>query len=94
MLLKIAADEDAELSEAAKSALAALPGDKVNAELARSVPDAKGKALVVLIELIGKRRINAVAELTKVLHGSDEATRNVALVALGRHGGSRRIYRC
>ncbi len=83
MLLKIATDEDAALSEAAKSALAALPGDAVNVELAHSLTEAKGKSLEVLVELIGKRRINAVAELTKVLHGPDEAARNVALVALG-----------
>jgi hypothetical protein len=49
--------------------------------------EAKGKTLDVLIELVGKRRINAVAELIKVFHSSDDATRNAALVALGATAG-------
>jgi HEAT repeat protein len=82
-LLAIATDSDAELSQAAKAALAGLPGEKVNAELARRLPEAKGKSLAVLIELVGQRRINAVPELVKALSHGDEATRNAALTALG-----------
>ena len=46
-LLEIAADSDAELSQAAKTALAELPGEKVNAEIARSPATAKGKSLPI-----------------------------------------------
>jgi HEAT repeat protein len=86
-LLEIAASEDGELSAAAKAALATLPGDKVNRELARRLPDASGKTLAVLIELVGQRRINAVAELAKALRSSDESTRSAALAALGAAAG-------
>jgi HEAT repeat protein len=88
-LLAIAAGDDAELSEAAKTALVALPGKDVNAELARRLPDAKGKTLDTLIGLIGQRRIDAVAELVKVLHSSNAATRSTALLALGATAGSK-----
>jgi HEAT repeat protein len=86
-LIDIATGDDADLSAAAKEALATVPGERVNKELASRLPEAKGKTLDVLIELVGKRRINAVAELIKVFHSSDDATRNAALVALGATAG-------
>ncbi len=88
ILIGIATGEDADLAAVAKDALATLPGEQVNHELANRLPEAKGKTLDVLIELVGKRRINAVAELIKVFHGSDDATRDSALVALGATAGS------
>ncbi len=88
VLIGIATGDDAELATVAKDALATLPGEQVNHELANRLPEAKGKTLDLLIELAGKRRINAVAELIKVFHSSDEATRNAALVALGATAGS------
>ncbi|HEX3601864.1 MAG TPA: HEAT repeat domain-containing protein, partial [Lacipirellulaceae bacterium] len=88
-LLAIAAGDDGELAEAAKAALVALPGKDVNAELARRLPDAKGKTLNTLIALVGQRRIDAVAELIKVFHSSNDATRSAALLALGATAGSK-----
>ncbi len=82
-LLKIAVDDDAELSQAAKDALASLPGKDVNATLAARLSEAKGKELAALIELVGQRRIEAVTELEKALNHADGATRDAALVALG-----------
>ena len=90
-LLEIAAADDAELSQAAMEALGRLRGENVNAELTRRLADADGKSLAVLIELVGQRRIGAVAELVKALHHSDEATRNAALVALGAAAGAERF---
>jgi HEAT repeat protein len=87
VLIDLAVGDDADLSLAAKEALATVPGDQVNKELAGRLPEAKGKTLDVLIELVGKRRINAVAELIKMFHSSDDATRNAALVALGATAG-------
>ena len=52
-LLEIAANSDGELSQAAMTALAQLPGENVNDELARRLPAAEGKSLVVLIETVG-----------------------------------------
>ncbi|MFO0788594.1 MAG: HEAT repeat domain-containing protein [Pirellulales bacterium] len=86
-LLEIAASDEAELSQAAKAALVRLAGQKVNAELAQRLHDAKGKPQLVLIELVGQRRIDAVADLVAALRSSDEATRNAALVALGATAG-------
>jgi HEAT repeat protein len=82
-LIEIATGDEADLSTAAKESLATLPGAQVDKELASRLTEARGKALDVLIELAGKRRINAVAELLKVFHSSDDATRNAALIALG-----------
>ncbi len=86
-LLEIAADADTELSQAAKAALAGLPGEKVNAELARRLPAAKGKSMVVLIELVGQRRMDAVSELVQALDQPDKEIRTAALIALGATAG-------
>lgn len=86
-LLEIATHADAELSQAATAALAGLPGEKVNAELADRLPAAKGKSQVVLIELVGQRRMDAIPELVKALAQSDKEVRTAALVALGATAG-------
>jgi HEAT repeat protein len=82
-LLEIAADPNAELSAAAKTALTGLPGQKVDAELAARLPAAKGKSLAILINLVGERQIEATPELVKALDHSDESIRSTALSALG-----------
>ena len=80
-LLEIAADSNAQLSQAAKLALANLPGEQVDADLANRLPAANGKSKAVLIELIGVRRIDATADLVKALDDPDEAIRSTALTA-------------
>ena len=60
-LLEIAADADADVAQAARSALAGLPGEKVNAEIVARLPKAQGQTFAVLIELVGQRRIDADA---------------------------------
>ena len=82
-LLEIAGESDAELSQAAKTALTGLPGKKVDAEIAARLPAAKGRSQAILIELVGERRIDATSELVKALKQSDESIRNAALIALG-----------
>ncbi len=86
-LLEAATDSRAELSQAAKTALAELPGSKVNAELTRRLASAKGKSLKVLIELVGQRRMNAVPELVTAMDDSDPQIRSAALTALGETVG-------
>ena len=82
-LLEVAIDPDAELSQTAKSALAVLPGETVDKEIVARLAQAEGKAYPVLIELVGRRRIEAVALLTKGLAHSDKAVRGAALTSLG-----------
>ncbi|HEY2841283.1 MAG TPA: HEAT repeat domain-containing protein [Pirellulales bacterium] len=82
-LLEIGAAEDAELAQAAKGALASLPGDKINAAIAARLSDADGKTLPVLIEIVGQRRIDATPALVKSLDHADAKIRLAALVALG-----------
>ena len=82
-LLKIAVDKDAELSVAAKDTLAEIPGDNVNAQIVALLPKAEGAMYPLLIELVGKRRIEAVPQLLKALDNNSGVVRTAALVALG-----------
>jgi HEAT repeat protein len=82
-LLEIASGSDTELSQAAKDALAQLPGDSVNAEFVRRVPEAKGKSLAILFDTIGQRRIDANVHLVKAVDHADTEVRRAALTALG-----------
>ena len=82
-LLKIAVDKDAELSVAAKDTLAEIPGDNVNAQIVALLPKAEGATYPLLIELVGKRRIEAVPQLLKALDNNSDVVRTAALVALG-----------
>ncbi|HXT59290.1 MAG TPA: HEAT repeat domain-containing protein [Pirellulales bacterium] len=91
VLLEIAIDKDGDLSQTAKTALAGLPGAKVNAEVAARLPKAEGKTLAVLIDLVGQRRIDATAPLIKAVDHSDEAIRAAALTALGETVGPKQL---
>jgi HEAT repeat protein len=82
-LLEIAGRSDADLSQAAKNALATLPGKNVDKEIASRLRAANGKSLATLIELVGERRIEATSELVQALKQSDESIRSGALFALG-----------
>src|SRR4029079_787459 len=82
-LLDIAVESDPEISKTAKEALADLPGDGINKGIVARLAKAKAKTYPVLIELVGQRRIEAVAELQKALNSSDRAVRIAALTALG-----------
>jgi len=82
-LLESAAGDDAEIAAAAKSALAALPGQAVDREIASRLARAEGKTHPVLIELVGQRRIEATEALLSALKHSDKAVRTSALTALG-----------
>ena len=82
-LLETAVDADEDLALAAKGTLADLPGDKVNAQIAAMLPNAKGKSYTLLIELIGQRRIEATPALLKAIDSSDKNVRSAALIALG-----------
>jgi HEAT repeat protein len=82
-LLQIAIESDADLSRAAKEALMDLPGDSVNKDIAARLATADGKVYPVLVELVGRRRIEATEALLKALKSADRGVRNAALAALG-----------
>ena len=82
-LLKIATETDQQLAQQAQSTLAVLPGENVDTQIVQLVESAKGKTYPLLLELIGRRRIEAVPTLLKALKSSDSAVRQAALNALG-----------
>ncbi len=82
-LIAIGLEEDAELSQAARDALGVLPGKETDAKIAAMLPDAEGRAYPLLIDVVGKRRIDAGPQLLDALKHSDPAVRAAALGALG-----------
>ena len=82
-LLEIAQQSNAELVQAAKAALAEIPGENVDREIVARLSSAQGKIYPLLIEVVGERRIDAVAALVKALDQSDPAVRGAALRSLG-----------
>ncbi|HEV3006972.1 MAG TPA: HEAT repeat domain-containing protein [Pirellulales bacterium] len=83
-LLEIGLEADEELAPTAKAALASLPGEGVDAEIASLLESAKGKVYPLLIEVVGERRIDATAALFKALEQPDAGVRAAALTALGK----------
>jgi HEAT repeat protein len=82
-LLQTAADENADVALTAATALADMKGERINAHIVELLPTAKGKQLAVLLNLVGKRRIDAIDALTTSLEDSDAGVRQAALTALG-----------
>ena len=83
LLFDIAAEEDAEIAAAAKSALINMPGKKIDAQVVERLNKAQGTALLALVELVGQRRVEATPALLKAADSSDEKLRTAALAALG-----------
>lgn len=90
-LLAAALEADADLAQAAKSALAGLPSEKVDAQIVALLPKAEAKAYPLLIELVGQRRIDAVPELLKAMDHADKKVRTAALTALGETVALKRL---
>ncbi len=82
-LLEIAIDEDGDLAQAALETLAVLPGATVDKMIVETLPESKGKNKTLLLQLVGRRRIDAVVEVLPELEHADSAIRHAALVALG-----------
>ncbi len=82
-LLKIAAESDADVSQSAKETLAELPGKNFNSQIVAMLPKSEEENYILLLQLIGQRRIDAVPVVVKSLGHSDPAVRSAALVALG-----------
>lgn len=88
-LLETAVDDDTELAQAAKETLVGLHGDKVNATIIADLDKAEGKTLLLLVELIGQRRIESTPALTKAIDHTDAKIRSAALAALGETVGQK-----
>lgn len=86
-LLAIAADADADLAAAARTALAGLPGKKVDAEITSRLANAQVKDLPLLIELVGLRRIDAQSYLLQAAGHPQSSIRAAAFAALGETVG-------
>lgn len=82
-LLEIAVETDADLARSAKDTIALLPGNKVNAQIVKLLQKAGRNSDPLMLELVGRRRIDAVPEVLKALGHSDQNVRRAALVALG-----------
>jgi HEAT repeat protein len=90
-LLVGATDENAEVAQAAKGALAGLPGKDVDAQITSRLSKAEGKQLPVLIEVVGERRIAATDSLANALEHRDPVVRHAALAALGETVGPKEL---
>jgi HEAT repeat protein len=87
VLLNAAADADADVSQAALSALARLPGNEVDAALSDRLATASGKNRQVLITLAGQRHIDrALPVIVSSTGDSDAGVRNAAVQAIGLLG--------
>ena len=82
-LLELASDDDADYLQAAIETLAVLPGETVDTQIVGMLPKSEGKNHALLLQLIGKRRIDALSDVFGALDHSDSAVRHAALVALG-----------
>jgi HEAT repeat protein len=84
VLLDAATADDETLSAAARTSLADLPGDDVDARLGELIASSSGAQRLVLIELAGLRRItSALPTLMQLADDQDEGVRTAALRALG-----------
>jgi len=90
VLLSAATDNDTQIAQAGKLALAKLEGPGVEAELATSLSQAAGKARQVLLEVAGQRRLTAaLPRVVAAAQDPDPATRRAAVESLGALGDDR-----
>lgn len=82
-LLAVASDPDPDLSAAAVAAIAGLRGEGVDEEIRRRLAAAEGRLQVMLLELVGRRRIDAVPQVLESVASRDAGVRLAALMALG-----------
>lgn len=87
VLLDAAAADDAQLSQAGKTALARMPGKDIDADLFARLGQSTGKMRQVLIELAELRRIDgALPVFVKAAEDADSGVRSAAIVAIGAVG--------
>jgi len=82
-LLKIALDSETELGKTAKSTLANIPGEDIDAQVITLLQKPEAKMYRLLLQLVGQRRIDAVPDLLKAIDHSDKDIRHASLISLG-----------
>lgn len=82
-LLDAAVESDEDIVKAAKTTLGDMPGENVDKSIVTRLSKAEGDLYLVLIDLVGQRRIQAIAELQKALNHQDKNVRAAALTSLG-----------
>lgn len=88
VLLKAAAEGEAELTRTAKAGLARLEGRQADADLLARLPEATGRTRQVLIEVAGLRRIGAALPIiVRSTEDADPEVRRAAVNTLGVLGG-------
>jgi HEAT repeat protein len=91
VLLKAALETDEDVATAAKATLVKLPPD-ADADVVARLPQASGKTRQILIELVGKRRIeSALPALVPCAEDADAGIRGAAVAALGAIGGEKQV---
>jgi HEAT repeat protein len=90
-LLEIATQGDADLAPAAKQALADLPGEAVDREIAARLAKPESGSLALLIDLAGQRRIDAIEAILAAQKNSDPTVRAAALRALGNTASEKHL---
>ncbi|MCL5278565.1 MAG: HEAT repeat domain-containing protein [Planctomycetes bacterium] len=90
VLLAAAAENDAQVSQAAMLTLAHLPGAGVDTDLLARLPQATGKTRQVLLQLTGERQMEgALGTIMSSLNEGDAGVRSAAVQALGALGGDK-----
>jgi HEAT repeat protein len=88
VLIEAAAGGDAEVTAAALTAMARMPGDEVDSILLARLPRSKGTMRQVLIDLAARRQVEAaLPEITRCAGDSDAGIRGAAVRAMGAMGG-------
>lgn len=83
LLIEAALEADDELAQAAKTTLGDIAGKGVDAQIVALLSKAEGKKYPLLLQLVGKRRIQATDALLKALDHTDQTVRGAALTSLG-----------
>ncbi|MCY3018947.1 MAG: HEAT repeat domain-containing protein [Planctomycetota bacterium] len=92
VLLMVALDTDEELAIVARGALAKLPGQEVDADIAGRLAQATGKTRQVLLEAVSQRRIEtALPALVSCAEDADAGVRAAALSAIAALGGEKQV---
>lgn len=82
-LLNAAVSGDSDISGAAMKSLEILAGDEIDRALTKRLEKSTGKMRRTLIDVVGRRRINAVPYLVEAADDADAQIRNAALLSLG-----------
>jgi HEAT repeat protein len=92
VLIKVAAENDSDLTKASLVALTRMTGNDLDAKLLEQLGSAGGRTRQVLVELCARRQIQgAVPTLVKDMQNPDPGIRAAAVQAVGSIGGTGQV---